>query len=103
VAILEKVDAARVPVLDEIIIDTLVDLSDKEAFYREKIEGIKPGLTHLLFHPAINGDELKAIADTHDSRHADYLVWSQAATRQFIEDRGIKLIGYRELQEQLIA
>ena len=103
VAILEKVDAARVPVLDEIIIDTLVDLSDKEAFYREKIEGIKPGLTHLLFHPAVNGDELKAIADTHDSRHADYLVWSQAATRQFIEDRGIKLIGYRELQEQLIA
>jgi hypothetical protein len=41
VAILEKVDAARVPVLDEIIIDTLVDLNDKETFYREKIQGIK--------------------------------------------------------------
>jgi hypothetical protein len=101
VAILEKVDAARVPVLDEIIIDTLVDLNDKETFYREKIQSIKPGLTHLLFHPAVNGDELQAIADTHGSRHADYLVWSQAKTRQFIADAGIKLIGYRELRQQL--
>lgn len=101
VAILEKVDAARVPVLDEIIIDTLVDLNDKETFYREKIQRIKPGLTHLLFHPAVNGDELQAIADTHGSRHADYLVWSQAKTRQFIADAGIKLIGYRELRQQL--
>ncbi len=101
VAILEKVDAARVPVLDEIIIDTLVDLNDKETFYREKIQSIKPGLTHLLFHPAVNGDELQAIADTHGSRHADYLVWSQAKTRQFIADAGIKLIGYRELRLQL--
>jgi len=100
-AILEKVDAARVPVLDEIIIDTLVDLNDKETFYREKIQSIKPGLTHLLFHPAVNGDELQAIADTHGSRHADYLVWSQAKTRQFIADAGIKLIGYRELRQQL--
>ena len=101
VAILEKVDAARVPVLDEIIVDTLVDLNDKETFYREKIQSIKPGLTHLLFHPAVNGDELQAIADTYGSRHADYLVWSQAKTRQFIVDEGIKLIGYRELRQQL--
>ncbi len=101
VAILEKVDAARVPVLDEIIVDTLVDLNDKETFYQEKIQSIKPGLTHLLFHPAINGDELQAIADTYGSRHADYLVWRQSKTRQFIVDAGIKLIGYRELRQQL--
>ena len=101
VTILEKVDAARVPILDEIIIDTLVDLDDKDVFYQEKIRSIKPGLTHLLFHPAVNGDELRAIADTHDSRHADYLFWSQAETRQFIVDEGIKLIGYRELREKL--
>lgn len=101
VAILEKVDAARVPVLDEIIVDTLVDLNDKETFYQEKIQSIKPGLTHLLFHPAINGDELQAIADTYGSRHADYLFWRQSKTRQFIVDAGIKLIGYRELRQQL--
>ena len=101
VAILEKVDAARVPILDEIIIDTLVDLDDKNVFYQEKIRSIRPGLTHLLFHPAVNSDELRAIADTHDSRHADYLFWSQTETRQFIVDEGIKLIGYRELREKL--
>ena len=100
-AILEKVDEAQVPVLDEIIIDTLVDLDDKAGFYREKIDGIGPGLTHLLFHPAINGEELQAIADTHLSRHADYLAWSKPETRQYIADAGIKQIGYRELRNHL--
>ena len=100
-AILEKVDEAQVPVLDEIIIDTLVDLDDKAGFYREKIDGIGPGLTHLLFHPAINGEELQAIADTHLSRHADYLAWSKPETRQYIADVGIKQIGYRELRNHL--
>ena len=100
-AILEKVDEAQVPVLDEIIIDTLVDLDDKAGFYREKIDGIGPGLTHLLFHPAINGEELQAIADTHLSRHADYLAWSKPETRQYIADAGIKQIGYRELRSHL--
>ena len=97
--ILEKVDEARVPVLDEIIIDTLVGLEDKASFYREKIDAIGPGLTHLLFHPAIAGEELRAIADTHQSRNADYLFWSDPETRRYIIDSGIKQIGYRELRE----
>ncbi len=98
-AILEKVDEARVPVLDEIIIDTLVDLEDKASFYHRKIDDVEPGLTHLLFHPAITGEELRAIADTHLSRNADYLFWSDPETRQYITDSGIKQIGYRELRQ----
>jgi len=100
-AILEKVDEAEVPVLDEIIIDTLVDIDDKAMFYHEKIEAIEPGLTHLLFHPAVNGEELRAIADTHFSRHADYLFWSNPETAHYISDAGIKQIGYRELRDLL--
>ena len=69
--VLEKVDNNAVPTLDEIIIDTLVPLADKRAFYEDKVRSIKPGLTHLLFHPAVDGEELAAIADTHVSRHAD--------------------------------
>ena len=88
----------EIPVLDEILIETLVPLIDKRDFYRNLISGIKPGLTHLLFHPAINGSELAAIADTHASRHADYEVFSDPETREYILGEGIKLIGYRELQ-----
>jgi predicted glycoside hydrolase/deacetylase ChbG (UPF0249 family) len=102
-AVVEQIDADAVPTLDEIIINTLVDLEDKEDFYRNLIDNIKPGLTHLLFHPAITGDELAAIADTHASRHADYLFWSNPENRQYIENAGIRHIGYRELRAHLQA
>jgi len=96
-AVLEKVEAESVPTLDHIIIDTLIDMNDKDQFYRDIIDGLEPGLTHLLFHPAIDGEELAAIADTHKSRHADYVAWSNPALKTYIEDAGIRHIGYREL------
>ncbi len=99
--VLDKVDTDGVPTLDEIVIDTLVDLDDKKSFYRELIDDIKPGLTHLLFHPAKNGDELQAIADTYESRHADYLAFSDTEMKKYIDDAGIKHIGYRELRAYL--
>ncbi len=99
--LLEIVDAGQVPTLDEIIIDTLVDLDDKHAFYRDLIDGIKPGLTHLLFHPARRGDEISAIADTHVSRNADFEAFSDPALKTYIEAAGIKQIGYRELRAYL--
>jgi hypothetical protein len=95
---LEAIDASTVPMLDEIIIETLVAKQDKMDFYRQLIDGIKPGLTHLLFHPAKNGEELSAIADTHVSRHADYLAFCGSALRTHAEQQGIRIIGYRELR-----
>ena len=64
--VIEAVNRDAVPTLDEILIETLIPLEDKRAFYAELVENTKPGLTHLLFHPAVDGEELKAIADTTD-------------------------------------
>lgn len=99
--VIENIQADAVPTLDEIIIDTLIDLQDKRAFYRDLISGIRPGLTHLLFHPAMDGEELRAIADTFESRHADYIAWSEPDLKHFIEDAGIKHIGYRDLKNAM--
>ncbi len=99
--VLAGVDPETIPTLDEIIIDTLIDLDDKKAFYRELIDAIRPGLTHLLFHAAKDGEELSAICDTHASRHADYLAFSDPDLKRYIEDAGIILIGYRELKAYL--
>jgi predicted glycoside hydrolase/deacetylase ChbG (UPF0249 family) len=98
---IDKIDEDAVPTLDEIIIDTLLDMNDKHQFYRDIIDRIQPGLTHLLFHPAVDGDELQAIAHTFGSRHADYLAWSDPALKTYIDDAGIKHIGYRELKSAL--
>ena len=100
--VLEKIDREQVPTLDEILIETLIPLEDKSTFYRQLIDGIKPGLSHLLFHPACMSDELLAIDhERPGSRHADYLAWREPALKQYILDAGIHLIGYRELQAHL--
>ena len=102
-AAIEEVDRSEVPTLDEILIDTLVQLSDKSQFYRDLIDAIEPGLTHLLFHPAVDGEELSAITGTHASRNADYLAWQGTVLKDYISDAGIHLIGYRELQSAMAS
>ena len=101
--VLAMIDADQVPTLDEIIIETMVPKTSKHKFYRELIAGVQPGLTHLLFHPAVAGAELDAIADTRASRHADYEAFLDRSLRDFAEDLGIHLVGYRDLKAHLIA
>ncbi len=100
--ILEKIDGNEVPTLDEIIIDTLLPMTDKKAFYRDHIANIKPGLTHLLFHPAKLGEELLGIdKKAPESRHADYEAYRDPDLKAFIDEQDIHLIGYRELKQHL--
>ncbi len=100
--VLERIDADAVPTLDEILIDTLVPLDDKSSFYRDLVDTVKPGLTHLLFHPAKLGDELNAIDhERPKSRHADYLAFTDPTMKAYLEASGCKLIGYRQLQAHL--
>lgn len=102
IAVIAQIDAGKVPTLDEIIIDTLQPMTDKSAFYRELIDSVKPGLTHLLFHPAVMGDELAAIDKrASESRHADYLAFRDGDLKTYIEAAGCQLIGYRELKANL--
>jgi predicted glycoside hydrolase/deacetylase ChbG (UPF0249 family) len=98
---IERVEAETVPTLDEILIETLVPLTDKHEFYRQMIKSVRPGLTHLLFHPAVNVSELAAIADTHASRHADFEAFKTRDLANFAEEQGIHLIGYRALKAHL--
>jgi hypothetical protein len=100
--VLDEVTSGAVPTLDEIIIDTLQPIKEKSAFYRELIDSVKPGLTHLLFHPAKMGDELAAIDRRRpESRDADYRAWTDPALKTYIEEAGCRLIGYRELKAHL--
>ncbi|MBV1878111.1 MAG: polysaccharide deacetylase family protein [Pseudomonadales bacterium] len=125
--ILETIDSQAIPTLDEVIIDTLwpqhlvtqlsahplrsasgsdseqeAAVSIKAQYYRDLITSIKPGLTHLLFHPAKMSDELSAIDQlTCASRHADYLAFSDPSLKQFIDASDIHLIGYGQIKEFL--
>lgn len=100
--ILDKVDAGKVPTLDEIITETLVSVQDKFTYYCELISDLKPGLTHLLFHAAKMGEELAAItADSCEARNQDYEVYRSSAMKEFIDQADVKLINYGALREYL--
>lgn len=100
--IIDQVQTEVVPTLDEIITETLHAEDNKIEFYKELISNIKPGLTHLLFHPAKMGDELQAITpDSCAWRNADYHCYTDPELKEFIDDSDLTLIGYRELKAYL--
>ncbi len=65
----------------------------------EMVSKVKPGqISYLIFHPATDTPELRAICPDWRSRVADYEMLAAGTVRQHLENQGVKLIGCRELQ-----
>lgn len=71
--------------------------------YNNILRNLKPGLTELYLHPALDGPEMQSISGSHQRRHADYEWLINPATRALIDELGIKLISYRELRQAMQA
>ena len=71
---------------------------------RKAIAELHPGVTHLLVHPARDGDELRAIAPAGwRNRVADYEALRDASLLDYLREEGVELIGYRQLRAALYA
>jgi predicted glycoside hydrolase/deacetylase ChbG (UPF0249 family) len=61
---------------------------------------LRPGVTEVYIHPAIDTDELRAFAPDWPNRVDDHaLAVHDEALRATIEREGVHLIGFRELRE----
>ena len=61
---------------------------------------LRPGVTEVLLHPAIDTPELRALAPDWAGRVDDHdYVVHDGGLRTKIERSGVKLIGYRELRD----
>ncbi|MHA1522344.1 MAG: ChbG/HpnK family deacetylase, partial [Promethearchaeota archaeon] len=88
------------PLVDEIKFASLDKVKDKLKVYRKILESIKPGLTHLLFHPGIYNDELEAISSNSEvGRFQDYEVLMNPKFRRLLEENNIIVGSYRRMQE----
>jgi predicted glycoside hydrolase/deacetylase ChbG (UPF0249 family) len=98
-----KLSKAGVPMLDRICMLKLQDgENDRLQNTIELIDRIKPGqISYLIFHPALDTPELRAICPDWRSRVADYEMLASGQIRGHLEDQGVKLIGCRELQDLL--
>ncbi len=106
-AISELVEAlerdGRLPVLDH-----LTDLYDvpgdsRKERYKFLVKELPPGLTHLIYHAARPGDEVRAIAPEDDwsGRVADWEVFSDPEFWSWLAENGVHVIGYRTLRDLL--
>ena len=65
-----------------------------------RLARLKPGVTEMYVHPAVDSPELRAIAGDADLRIDDYdLVCTDGTLRQMVDDAGASLIGYRALRD----
>jgi hypothetical protein len=63
---------------------------------------LKPGITEMYIHPAVDSPELRAIAPDAEARIDDYnLVCTDGTLQKAVEDAGVILIGYRVLRDLL--
>lgn len=101
-ALLRPVDEAGFPIIDHALVDTLGPSPEgKEAFFKGLFDGLKPGVTHFLIHPARPSEEMTATVEDADYRVRDYELFRDASMRRYLEASGARPIGYRELRDAL--
>lgn len=74
--------------------------SERKAGSLRMLKDLKPGVYETILHLGGDDDEIKTIigSDAH-LRHEEYLIFSDPEIRQVINERGIRLIGWRDLKQ----
>jgi hypothetical protein len=73
----------------------------REQQFRELVDHLPAGVTHLLIHPAVDTPELRQIVTAWRERVADYEFFRGKAAAQYLERAGVTLVGYRALRDAL--
>jgi len=92
-----------------VILDYLVGLpfhlQDGETFdsfktdMQQLLKRLKPGVTELIIHPSFVTEELRAFHGQPEKRGMELEMFRDADIQQTLQDEGIRLIRWRELQK----
>ncbi len=99
----EDLEARGVALFDDMAMLPLHDPADHIAIAKRIVDGLQPGLTVLILHPAQDTPELRAIAPDWRCRVANYEACLSGELRDHMRQSGVQLIGYRPLREALRA
>lgn len=98
---MKKLEEENYPMVDHFIGGPLEPTKDRLKMYKKMFKSLKPGLTHFLFHPAKESEELTALGHTPTERNQDYETFTSQEFKEFIESLDIHLIGYKEIRKFL--
>jgi predicted glycoside hydrolase/deacetylase ChbG (UPF0249 family) len=97
----QDLEARGVALFDDMVMLPLDDPADHVAVAKRIVDGLRPGLTLLILHPAQDTPELRAIAPDWRSRVANYQACLSSELRDYVRQSGAQVIGYRPLRDAL--
>ena len=100
--VVTQLEADGVPLLDRISgleLDRAKTRDERIAYAKEVFDEIGPGITHFIIHPSIDTPELRAITPDWPYRVADYEAFKSEELCDYLQESGIKIIGYRAIQD----
>jgi predicted glycoside hydrolase/deacetylase ChbG (UPF0249 family) len=103
IAEVQRLEEQGFPVFDGFTSLPLNDPNDQVTCAKERLAALTPGLNLLIFHPAKDSDELRAITPDWPSRVANYHTFMSEDVRASIRQQGIQIVGYRALRDLIRA
>jgi predicted glycoside hydrolase/deacetylase ChbG (UPF0249 family) len=86
------------PLVDHIVVPVLDGRAETG---KRALDALRPGLTHLIVHPARDTPELRAMTGSWQRRVADYETLMSPAVKRHAQEAGLRIVGYRELRDAL--
>ena len=85
------------PILDELATGVVsVELEQRREEYKEVIRNLKPGVTQIIVHLGLDNPEMQTITSSWLARYNDFRIFTDPEMKRFIEEQGVKLIGWRD-------
>jgi hypothetical protein len=96
---IQQLEEQGSPMIDAIDFLSLEDPANQIEIAKQKLGNLPVGITHFLMHPAIDTPELRAITPDWECRVANYNAFMSKEIKDFIQNEGIQVIGYRPIRD----
>jgi chitin disaccharide deacetylase len=96
--VVAQLEELGMPLLDHLAGTAQVIPEDRLEQVKAEFSVLKAGITHFIIHPSVDTPELRAITPNWRVRVADYETFLSEDLRNFIQEQGIQVIGYRAIQ-----
>ena len=96
-----KIWNAGLPVIDDLHTSSgNWKRDEKSARLIALLEGLKPGITEILFHASIPTDDFPLVTGSSESRRGDVKALTDPAVKKMMQERGIIQTTWKELKER---
>ncbi len=73
---------------------------EKVGAFKDLIKSLQPGLTEIIFHPAVESAQLKSITGSWQQRVWEAKMFADPELIQFFKDEGIIFTNWKEIMER---